>query len=84
MASTIAVKIVRVDKDTLRLLKYSLHIWPGTHEVMLKQVERGCAVGDFAIVRDGTCTQKLAVLVVRAHPNYKSAVYIGSVDDLSL
>jgi predicted RNA-binding Zn-ribbon protein involved in translation (DUF1610 family) len=53
MVSTIAVEIVRVDKDTLKLLKYPLHVWPGTHEAMLKQVERGCAVGDFAIVRDG-------------------------------
>jgi hypothetical protein len=41
MASTITVKIVRVDNDTLKLLKYSLHVWPGTHEAMLKQVERG-------------------------------------------
>jgi len=46
MVSTIAVEIVRVDKDTLKLLKYSLHVWPGTHEAMLKQVERGYAVGE--------------------------------------
>jgi hypothetical protein len=39
MVSTIAVEIVRVYKDTLKLLKYSLHVWPGTHEAMLKQVE---------------------------------------------
>ena len=45
MVSTIVVEIVRVDKDTLKLLKYSLHVWPGTHEAMLKQVERGYAVG---------------------------------------
>jgi hypothetical protein len=45
MVSTIAVEIVRVDKDTLKLLKYPLHVWPGTHEAMLKQVERGYAVG---------------------------------------
>jgi len=41
MVSTIAVEVVRVDKDTLKLLKYSLHVWLGTHEAMLKQVERG-------------------------------------------
>jgi len=45
MVSTIAVEIVRVDKDTLKLLKYPLHVWPGTHEAMLKQVERGYAMG---------------------------------------
>jgi hypothetical protein len=39
MVSTIAVEIVRVDKDTLKLLKYPLHVWPETHEAMLKQVE---------------------------------------------
>ena len=43
--STIAVEIVRVDKDTLKLLKYPLHVWPGAHEAMLKQVERGYAMG---------------------------------------
>ena len=39
MVSTIAVEVVRVDKDTLKLLKYLLHVWPGTDEAMLKQVE---------------------------------------------
>jgi hypothetical protein len=28
MVSTIAVEIVRVDKDTLKLLKYPLHVRP--------------------------------------------------------
>ena len=28
---TFTVWIVRVDRDTLKLLKYSLHVWPGTH-----------------------------------------------------
>jgi len=45
MVSTIAVEIVRVDKDTLKLLKYPLRVWPGTHEAMLKQVERGLRRG---------------------------------------
>ena len=45
MVSAIVVEVVRVDKDTLKLLKYPLHVWPGTHEAMLKQVERGYAVG---------------------------------------
>jgi hypothetical protein len=34
MASTIAVEIVRVDKDTLKLLKYSLHVWLGELSIL--------------------------------------------------
>jgi len=45
MVSTIAVEVVRLDKDTLKLLKYPLHVWLGIHEVMLKQIERGYVVG---------------------------------------
>jgi len=32
-ASTIAVKVVRVDKDTLRLLKYPLHVARATFTI---------------------------------------------------
>jgi hypothetical protein len=46
MVSTIAVEVVRVDKDTLKLLKYPLNVWPGTHEAMLKQVSRIIFGGD--------------------------------------
>ena len=47
MVSTVAVEIVRVDKDMLKLLKYSLHVWPGTYEAMLKQVEGATPWGRF-------------------------------------
>ena len=60
MVSTIAVEIVRVDKDTLKLLKYPLHVWPGTHEARAEGMDvfrRPIIVPDSRLVRTGPRTR---------------------------